>query len=351
MKDKMRCSQCGATFKPARSNQTLCDKCEKQQRTARAAAKATGGGTLAARPTAASAAPVRIVGPGAAILDPAAAGVTNATPPPDTGLYGAAAIREEQRRAQQRRDEQRRAEEQRIRDEQRAREQEQRNQERQERHGVHEYPHGVKRGAKPGGPRAERPAPAPRPPKQPRPAPPRFELTDEIRAQVEARYLELAQPVEFDGIRTQIATELGAPKSIVKRAVADLRARMQLPSWWELQSYSGAETDLERIRMAYLPHLPVPDVGIHKTLADALELDPRTVYQGIRRIRAEMRLPQYNAPELHGDLTPAQQRDGQSGAPAAKSEKSDELAAAASNPVASAVSGDGVSDPAATEQA
>ena len=126
-------------------------------------------------------------------------------------------------------------------------------------------------------------------------------MTDELRSQIEARYLELAQPVEFDGIRTRIATELSVPKSHVKQVVAALRSHMQLPSWWDLQSYTGAETDLERIRMAYLPHLPVPDVGIHKTLADELQLDPRTVYQGIRRIRAEMRLPQYNAPELHGD--------------------------------------------------
>ena len=122
-----------------------------------------------------------------------------------------------------------------------------------------------------------------------------------MRAKIEARYLELAQPIEFDGIRTRIATEMDIPKVQVKRVVAALRTRMQLPSWWELQSYSGEETDLERIRMAYLPHLPVPDVGIHKTLAESLNLDPRTVYQGIRRIRAEMRLPQYNAPELHGD--------------------------------------------------
>lgn len=126
-------------------------------------------------------------------------------------------------------------------------------------------------------------------------------MTDELRARIEARYLELAQPIEFDGIRTRIATELGVPKSHVKHVVAALRLRMQLPSWWELQSYTGAETDLERIRMAYVPHLPVPDVGIHKTLAEELNLDPRAVYQGIRRIRAEMRLPQYNAPELHGD--------------------------------------------------
>jgi hypothetical protein len=132
-------------------------------------------------------------------------------------------------------------------------------------------------------------------------------MTEELREHIEARYLELAQPIEFDGIRTRIAAELGVPKSHVKHVVATLRMRMQLPSWWELQSYSGEETDLERIRMAYVPHLPVPDVGIHKTLAEELNLDPRAVYQGIRRIRAEMRLPQYNAPELHGDASPGAQ--------------------------------------------
>jgi hypothetical protein len=152
-------------------------------------------------------------------------------------------------------------------------------------------------------------------------------MTDELRSTIEARYLELAQPIEFDGIRTRIATELSVPKSHVKQVVAALRSRMQLPSWWELQSYSGAETDLERIRMAYLPHLPVPDVGIHKTLADDLQLDPRTVYQGIRRIRAEMRLPQYNAPEMHGDTprsasaeSPAEAASTSTADPAAASE-------------------------------
>lgn len=304
MKDKMRCARCGKPFRPARSSQTLCDQCEKQERAARAAARNSG--AAVARPSSApTAQPVRIVGPAAGLLDPSAPSVASgasAVPPPETGLYGSAAIREEQRREQQRREEQRRAEE-RAREEarQRAREEQRRTHEHVPHGAAHAGAPNMKRGPKPNGPRPERPAPTPRAPKAPRPAPPRFELTGELRAKIEARYLELAQPIEFDGIRTRIATEMEIPKSVVKRAVADLRARMQLPSWWELQSYSGAETDLERIRMAYVPHLPVPDVGIHKTLADELNLDPRTVYQGIRRIRAEMRLPQYNAPELHGD--------------------------------------------------
>jgi hypothetical protein len=300
MSNKMRCARCGKTFKPARSNQTLCDQCEKQERAARALARSSG--ATASHATATSAQPVRIVGPAANLLDPHAVASTNA-PPPETGLYGSAAIREEQRREQQRREEQRHAEE-RARDEQRAQERAQRYAEARPHDGRHDHhdhqgQHGQQRVARP--PRAERPASAPRPPRPPRSAVPQFVMTDELRSQIEARYLELAQPVEFDGIRTRIATELSVPKSHVKQVVAALRSHMQLPSWWDLQSYTGAETDLERIRMAYLPHLPVPDVGIHKTLADELQLDPRTVYQGIRRIRAEMRLPQYNAPELHGD--------------------------------------------------
>lgn len=110
MSNKMRCARCGKTFKPARSNQTLCDQCEKQERAARALARSSGGGAAASHAPTASAQPVRIVGPAANLLDPHAVATTGA-PPPDTGLYGSAAIREEQRRAQLRRDEQRRAEE------------------------------------------------------------------------------------------------------------------------------------------------------------------------------------------------------------------------------------------------
>lgn len=326
MKDKVRCARCGRMFKPTKSSQTLCEACEKQERAARAAARNSG--VSATRVSAPATGPVRIVGPAANLIDPTAtnAGSIN-VPPPDTGLYGTAAIREEQRQAQQRREEQRQAEA-RAREEQRAREFTQRREEQRshERNGHHDHgahshgaprdprdqrdqrdPRDLKRGPKPVAPRGERPAQPPRPPRQPRVVVPRIELNDDLRARIEARYLELAQPIEFDGIRTKIATELGVPKSIVKRAVAELRARMQLPSWWELQAYSGAESDLERIRRAYLPHLPLPDVGIHKSLAEELALDPRTVYQGIRRIRAEMRLPQYNAPEAHGSANPASQ--------------------------------------------
>ena len=47
-------------------------------------------------------------------------------------------------------------------------------------------------------------------------------LTDELRQRIEARYLELANPVEFDGIRTQIAAELGAPKPVVRAVVREV---------------------------------------------------------------------------------------------------------------------------------
>jgi hypothetical protein len=127
------------------------------------------------------------------------------------------------------------------------------------------------------------------------------ELTDELRARIEQRYTELAQPVEFDGIRTQIAAELGVPKHLVKHAVFDLRTRNQMPSWWELQAFAGGAADLERIRQAYVPHLPVPPVGIHKQIAADLQVEPMAVYRAIRRIRAEMRLPQFNPAELHAE--------------------------------------------------
>lgn len=319
MKDKMRCARCGKMFKPTKSSQTLCEQCEKLERAARAAARSSGVSNVSVSTP--SAQPVKIVGPAAGLLDPNATPASVASaPPPDTGLYGSAAIREEQRREQLRRDEQRRAEE-RARDEQRARELAQRREEQRPRRDIpDQHAHGPARdakrapGSRPAAPRADRPAAAPRPRKESHAAP-RIELTDDLRAKIEARYLELARPIEFDGIRTRIAGELSVPKSLVKRAVAELRTRMQLPSWWELQAYSGAENDLERIRTAYLPHLPLPEVGIHKLLADELSLDPRTVYQGIRRIRAEMRLPQYNAPELHGDVAPTQGAAGAASEP------------------------------------
>src|SRR5262249_5251887 len=77
----------------------------------------------------------------------------------------------------------------------------------------------------------------PKPPREKIPPPAPFVPTPEQIKQVEERYLELAQPIEFDGIRTQIANEFQIPKKAVKQIVKDLRAQSHIPSWWELQTY------------------------------------------------------------------------------------------------------------------
>jgi hypothetical protein len=133
--------------------------------------------------------------------------------------------------------------------------------------------------------------------KTPPPAP--FVPTPEQVALVEARYKELAQPVEFDGIRTRIAHELNIPKSAVKKIVKALREREGLPSWWEAQPYRGNSEELAKIRSLYEPFLPVPPIGVHRTIAQQLSLKPAVVYQAIRLIRQELKLPQYNDPSLH----------------------------------------------------
>jgi hypothetical protein len=157
-----------------------------------------------------------------------------------------------------------------------------------------------KKGGKP--PKAMTPKP-PTPPKPKRekiPPPAPFTPTSEEIEQVEERYLELAVPTEFDGIRTQIAQELGIPKKAVKKIVKDFRERQSIPSWWELQTYKGSSEELEKIRAAYKPILPLPPIGVHKTIAEELSLNPGDVYQAIKAIRHEMNLPQYNDPSLHG---------------------------------------------------
>jgi hypothetical protein len=111
--------------------------------------------------------------------------------------------------------------------------------------------------------------------------------------------MELAVPAEFDGIRSQIAHELAMPKKAVKQIIKILREREHIPSWWEAQTYKGDEAEKERIKNAYQPYLPVPPVGVHRNIADELDLKPGTVYQAIKTIRAEMNLPPYNDPELH----------------------------------------------------
>ncbi len=270
-KVKMRCAQCGKPFKSANARQILCDACEAKERAARAA-----GRSAAANPSIVAPTPVakpKIVGAGARILDPSL--------PPEPAP---ASVPPAHARASVAHD-----------------------------RPAHEPAHESAVAPSPGGrparassaaltPRKDRPArsdasPQKRPPKAPRapraPQPP-VELTAEQRSAVEARYLELATPVEFDGIRTRIAADLGLPKSAVKKAVADLRQRMQMPSWWELQAYKGSEEDLERVRRAYTPLLPLPEVGVHKRIGAELNIDQMVVYQAIRRIRSEMRLPQYN---------------------------------------------------------
>jgi hypothetical protein len=157
-----------------------------------------------------------------------------------------------------------------------------------------------KKGGKPTKAKAPKPPTPPKPKREKIPPPAPFTPTPEQIAQVETRYLELAVPTEFDGIRTQIAQELGIPKKAVKKIVKDLRERQGVPSWWELQTYKGSSEELEKIREVYIPYLPLPPIGVHKTFAEELSLNPGDVYQAIKAIRLDMNLPQYNDPTLHG---------------------------------------------------
>ncbi|HLQ29757.1 MAG TPA: hypothetical protein VK140_11055 [Ktedonobacteraceae bacterium] len=165
-------------------------------------------------------------------------------------------------------------------------------------------PERLRQGGKPAGQKTITPKPKPDMPPKPKrekiPPPAPFTPTEEQIKQVEARYAELAVPTEFDGIRTQIATELSIPKTAVKKIVKEYRERQHIPSWWELQTYKGNEEEMAKIKAAYEPHLPLPAVGIHKQIAEELSLQPGDVYQAIKAIRLEMNLPQYNDPALHG---------------------------------------------------
>jgi hypothetical protein len=183
--------------------------------------------------------------------------------------------------------------------------------------------------------------------------------TPEQIAQVEARYVELAVPAEFDGIRTQISKELSIPKKAIKKIVKDLRDRQDIPSWWEIQSYKGDAEELEKIKAAYEPYLPLPPVGVHKTIAEQLELKPGVIYQAIKAIRLEMNLPQYNDPALHGlELAPKKKKEQsavQEAEPAASQEEqagvtsSTATTADESTPVATAA--DTPAEPAVAQEA
>ncbi|HEX6484253.1 MAG TPA: hypothetical protein VF043_35865 [Ktedonobacteraceae bacterium] len=162
------------------------------------------------------------------------------------------------------------------------------------------YPDGNRGGRPEQKAKKPKPTPPPKPKREKIPPPKPFVPTDEQIKQVEERYLELATPTEFDGIRTQISQELGIPKKAVKKIVKELRDRQGIPSWWEMQTYKGDSEELAKIKAAYEPYLPLPPVGVHKTIADELDLKPGIVYQAIKAIRLEMNLPQYNDPSLHG---------------------------------------------------
>ncbi len=170
-------------------------------------------------------------------------------------------------------------------------------------------------GGKPKGQKPTKPPAPPRPKKEKTPPPAPFVPTPEQITQVENRYLELATPTEFDGIRTQISKELSIPKTAVKKIIKELRDRQDIPSWWELQTYKGSEEELAKIKEVYEPMLPVPPVGVHKQIAEQLSLKPGVVYQAIKVIRQELKLPQYNDPTLHGlEPAPAKKIGAASGA-------------------------------------
>jgi hypothetical protein len=275
MSEKMKCPRCGRRFKQTNKKQVLCAECLAKERAAKknapqlvsSAAGYSAGGPPRHLETGPSSPSVTII---------------ETTPPPAEAIFGSQA-RIAERRIQQA----------------------------PERSPLPEAVTPVKPPiATPIPPQKSAPQQPAKTPAQPakrvrqtRPVTPPFQLSDEIRTAIEQRYLELSQPVEFDGIRTQIASEMTVPKPVVKQVIRELRVKRQLPSWWELQAYKGTEETLERIRERYLPLLPVPPIGAHKQIASDLQMDAPQVYQAIRRLRAEMKLPQYNPPESHRNET------------------------------------------------
>lgn len=212
---------------------------------------------------------------------------------------------------------------------------------------------------KSGKPKVKAPPPPPKPKREKIEPPAPFEPTAEQITQVEARYLELATPVEFDGIRTQIAQELEIPKTAVKKIVKDLRDRLQMPSWWDAQTYKGSKEELVKIKELYQPYLPLPDIGIHKQFAEQLTLKSGDVYQAIKTIRAQMGLPQYNDPALHGiELKPrksAKAKAEESGEAEARTENVTDTEAKAEPttnaeaPVAASAIPEGMTEPTSVE--
>jgi hypothetical protein len=156
-----------------------------------------------------------------------------------------------------------------------------------------------------------------RPPKQPRVPKPRtqtkpFEPTPEQMEAIRLRYFELAKP-EFNGIRHQIATELGIPLRAVKQVIKVAREENQIQSWWEQGGALPSAEELDRIRELYIPLLPEPEVGVHKVIASTLRITNTSVYHAIGQIRTDLHLPRYSpreigeAGEAHGSESDAHQ--------------------------------------------
>lgn len=122
---------------------------------------------------------------------------------------------------------------------------------------------------------------------------------------IERRYLELAQPAEFDGIRSQIAKELDIPKAVVKRVIKEYRDRFHLPSWWDVSHQSLNPEQTDTIRQRYVPLLPLPPIGVHHQLAQELGFNNWAVYHAIAIVRQELGLERFNEREDAPPRVPA----------------------------------------------
>lgn len=254
MPEKMRlkCSSCGTWFKASGYKRTLCPSCFAKAEKARAAVKSHAAPAKPALPAAPS------------TVAPQASPPREAPRPPSAPVRGGDVVRPMTAMV--------------------------------ERGSPPARP--PRQGARPPGGPAARPqqvaAQAPRLPATP---------TLEQAAAIERRYKELAQPVEFDGIRSRIAEELGVPKSVVKRVVKEYRERLHLPSWWDVSHQPLTPAQVELVRQRYEPLLPLPPIGVHHTLAQELGLSGWAVYQAIGQIRQQLGLTRYNeredAPRRH----------------------------------------------------
>lgn len=137
-------------------------------------------------------------------------------------------------------------------------------------------------------------APLPAPKQPPRPPEPPFSPTPEQVAAIEQRYLELAQPHEYDGIRHTIAAEMGIPLRVVREVVHSLRQRKRLRISRPPFDHTFTDEELARVRERYLPALPLPPIGIHKQIAAELGMTHTRAFHAIALIRQELGLPQYN---------------------------------------------------------